>query len=408
MNAPLSLSRTSPIPTMKCDPDLLERIDAVLPEIESNAAQAERDRMLPKRNVELLKSTGLHRVFLPMRYGGTEQSLPEFAECVVRIASVCPSSAWAFGLMCTHNYMLAHFCRRMQDDIWADDPDATASSSIAPFGRAEEVEGGIRLSGRFGWSSGCDHTEWAILGLHHPSYDDPKRHAFAIVPRADYEVLDDWFVAAMRGSGSKSIVVDGAFVPWHRVQLMDDMLREGTSAGSALYPDSRLFQSPYRPYFASVFAAVGLGIAERMLDAFRELNLSRKRAYTGASVATTAPILLRLGESTHQVAAARALMEQTWEDHRRHAEVRRYPNQRTAVQWRTHQAYAIKMCTEAVDRLFSACGGSAWFEGNPLQRMFRDMHIVGAHAYADYDLCAQAMGREQLGLPPDPAIAPAP
>lgn len=393
---------------MKRNEALYAKISAVLPEIAKRANLAEQDRVVPLENVATLKATGLHRVFQPKAYGGLEASMPEFTDCLIQVAGACASTAWAFGLMCTHNYMLAHFPKKLQDEVWADDRDATASSSIAPFGVIEEVDGGIILSGEFGWSSGCNHTEWAILGFHRLNAQGDKEHTFAIVPRNDYTIIDDWFATGARGTGSRTIAVKQAFVPEHRIQAVQAMLTEGASKGSHLYPDSKLFHAPYRPYFASVFAAIALGIAERALAVFKEQSQKRTRAYTGASVGSTAPILMRLGESTHQIAAARALMELTWEDHRIHAEARKFPSQKTAVQWRTNQAYAIKMCTEAVDRLFSAAGGSAWRENNEMQRLFRDVHIAASHAYTDYDLCSQAMGREQMGMAPDPAIAPAP
>lgn len=387
---------------------LLNRVRQVLPRIEERAAQTEKDRMVPGENIRLLKESGLHRVFLPKAYGGYEASLPEFAHCLVEVASACASTAWAFGLMSTHNYMIAHFPKRLQDDIWGSDPDATASSSIAPMGQYEEVDGGILISGQFGWSSGCDHTEWTILGLNRVNKQGEKVYSLAVLPLSDCAIKDDWFCMAMSGSGSKSIVVDKVFVPDYRIQAINDMLYEGRSAGIAEHPDSTLFHSPYRPYFASIFAAVGLGIAEKTLRLFIEKNTNRKLAYTGVAVGTMSPMLLRLGESTHQIKAARALMKQSWQDHQRHAEARKYPSQRTAVEWRTEQAYAIKMCTEAVDRLFAASGGSAWLEHNPMQRLFRDMHITASHPYTNYDLCFQAMGREQMGLPPDPTTTPAP
>ncbi|MDV2115302.1 acyl-CoA dehydrogenase family protein [Alcaligenes faecalis] len=387
---------------------LYERVCAILPELEARASQTEKNRAVPAENIQLLKSTGLHRIFLPISYGGYEASLPEFAQCLVKIASACASTAWAFGLMCTHNYLLAHYPKQLQDEVWADDPNCTASSSIAPLGHYEEAEGGIVLSGTFGWSSGCDHTEWAVLGVNRRNAQGQAIYSLAVVPSCDYSIKDDWHCMAMSGSGSKSIVVDKVFVPNHRIQAIDDMLYEGRSAGIALYPDSTLFHSPYRPYFASIFAAVGLGIAEKALALFIDKNRNRKRAYSGILVGTLPPMLLRIGESTHQIKAARALMEQSWQDHRHHAEQQIYPSQRTAVEWRTEQAYAIKMCTEAVNRLFAASGGSAWLEHNPMQRLFRDVNITAAHAYTDYDLCSQAMGREQMGLPPDPMTAPAP
>ena len=113
---------------------------------------------------------------------------------------------------------------------------------------------------------------------------------------------------------------------------------------------------------------------------------------------------MRLAESTHQVKAARAFLEATWAEHKEHGEAKRYPDTKTLTYWRTNQAYAVKMCIEAVDRLFDAMGGNNWFDFKEAQRLFRDSHMTGAHAYTDYDVCAQILGRELMGLEPDPAL----
>jgi len=388
---------------MKKTNPLLDALREILPAIAANAAQAERDRMVPAENIAMLKGIGMHRAFQPRAYGGLEISLPEFTECVIALAGACASTAWAFSLLCTHSHQLAMFPKQLQDEIWGKDPDATASSSIAPFGRIEEVDGGVRFNGEMGWSSGCDHAEWAIVGCRRQNAEGELVYCFAVLPRSDYEIRDDWFAAGMRGSGTKTLVIKDAFVPNHRIQAAKDIM-EGRSAGFGLYPDSKIFYTPYRPYFASGFASISLGIAERMLEAFKEKTRNRVRAYTGASVGTATPALMRLAESTHQVAAARAFLEKTWQDHAAHGERHEYPSRETLAYWRTNQAYAVKMCIQAVDRLFEAAGGTAWFEGNEMQRLFRDSHMTGAHAYTDYDVCAQILGRELMGLEPDPSM----
>src|SRR5450830_478719 len=362
---------------MKKPNPLLEDLKSILPTIAANAFQAEQDRKVPDENIALLKSIGLHRAFQPRKFGGMEISLPQFADCIAVLAGACASTAWAMSLLCTHSHQLAMFCAQLQQEVWGDNPDATASSSIAPFGRTEEVDGGVLFSGEMGWSSGCDHAEWAIR--------------------------DDWFAAGMKGSGTKTLIIENVLVPEHRIQKAKNMM-EGKSAGFGLYPDSKIFYSPYRPYFASGFSTVSLGLAERMLDVFREKTKTRVRAYTGAAVGAATPALMRLAESTHQVAAARAFLEKTWQEHAEHSEQHRYPTRETLAFWRTNQAYATKMCIQAVDRLFEAAGGNAWFEHNELQRLFRDSHMTGAHAYTDYDVCAQILGRELMGLEPDPSM----
>ncbi|WP_017936879.1 p-hydroxyphenylacetate 3-hydroxylase oxygenase component [Zestomonas thermotolerans] len=388
---------------MKKPNPLLDALREILPTIAANAPEAERLRRVPDENIALLKGIGMHRAFQPKAYGGLEISLPEFADCVAALAGACGGTAWAFSLLCTHSHQLAMFPKQLQDEIWGENPDATASSSIAPFGRIQEVEGGIIFNGEMGWSSGCDHAEWAIVGFNRFNEQGEKSYCFAVIPRRDYEIRDNWYAIGMRGSGSKTLVIKDAFVPEHRIQAAKDMM-EGRSAGYGLYPDSKIFYAPYRPYFASGFAAISLGIAERMLEAFKEKTRNRVRAYTGASVGTATPALMRLAESTHQVAAARAFLEKTWQEHAEHGERKQYPSRETLAFWRTNQAYAVKMCIEAVDRLFSAAGATSWFDDNELQRLFRDSHMTGAHAYTDYDVCAQILGRELMGLEPDPTM----
>ncbi|KGK25390.1 p-hydroxyphenylacetate 3-hydroxylase oxygenase component [Pseudomonas plecoglossicida] len=383
---------------------MLAKVRSLLPEIAARSNQAERDRMAPVESIELLKSIGLHRAFQPKAYGGLEMTLPDFEQCLVAIAGACASTAWAFALLAHHAHMLAMFPKRLQDDVWKSDPDALASSSIAPFGRTEEVEGGVLFSGEMGWSSGCDHAQWAILGFIRTSEDGSKAMSFAVIPRAEYEIKDTWFTAAMRGSGSKTVVVDKVFVPEYRIQDIKVMAMGLSEGGANLYPDSDIYSVNFVPVFASLFSSVALGVAERMLHVFKEKQKNRVRAYTGASVGAATPALMRLAESTHQVAAGRAFLEKTWEDMRVHALQRLQPDPEKLAYWRTNQAYAVQMFIQAVDRLFAAAGGTAWFDDNEMQRLFRDCHMVGAHAYADYDVCAQILGRALMGLEPDPTL----
>lgn len=388
---------------MKKTNPMLEKLQGILPAIAANAERAELERKVPDENIALLKGIGMHRAFQPKKYGGLEISLPEFTDCVAALAGACGGTAWAFSLLCTHSHQLAMFSEKLQDEIWGDNPDATASSSIAPFSTIREGDGGVYLSGEMGWSSGCDHADWAIVGMRRANAQGELIYSFGVVPRSDYEIRDDWFAVGMRSSGSKTLVLKDVFIPNHRIEAAQDMM-EGRSSGFGLYPDSDIFYTPYRPYFACGFASISLGVAERMLVAFKEKTKNRVRAYTGANVGTATPALMRLAESTHQVAAARAFLEKTWEEHAEHGRAHQYPTRATLTNWRTNQAYAVKMCVAAVDRLFSAAGATSWMESNEIQRLFRDSHMTAAHAYTDYDVCSQILGRELMGLEPDPTM----
>ena len=388
---------------MKRPNPLLEKMQAILPTIAANAAQAEIDRTPPEENIRLLREVGFFRAFQPKAYGGSEISLPEFTDCVAALAGACGGTAWGASLLATHSHQMAMFSKQAQQEFWGDNPDATASSSIAPFGQTEETEGGVIFNGNMRWSSGSDHADWAILGFNRTDVSGNKVYCFGVVPRHEYTIIDDWYAAGMRSSGTKTLVLKDVFIPEHRIETAKGMM-EGRSAGFDLYPDSDIFYTPYRPYFACGFAAISLGIAERMLEVYKEKTKNRVRAYTGAKVGAATPALMRLAESTHQVAAARAFLEKTWEDHKEHGERKEYPSADTLAYWRTNQAYAVKMCIASVDRLFEAMGGMSWFNDNEGQRLFRDSHMTAAHAYTDYDVCAQILGRQLMDLDPDPSM----
>ncbi|HKM16572.1 MAG TPA: flavin-dependent monooxygenase [Marinospirillum sp.] len=381
---------------------MLEKLKELLPAIRANASKAEELRKIPQENVDMLHAIGMNRAFLPKAYGGLEMSLPEFTECIAMLAGACCSTAWAYSLLCTHNHQMAMFSKQAQDEFWGENPDAIASSSIAPFGQYEETEGGIIFTGDMKWSSGVDYADWIIVGLNR-MVDDAKIYSFAVIPRSDFTVIDDWYAVGMQGSGTKTASIKGVFVPEHRIQAAKDMM-EGRHVGRELYPDSKIYHTPYRPYFACGFAAMSLGVAERMVESYKELTKTRVRAYTGAQVNTSIPPILRVAESYQQVSAARAYLEKTWQEHKEYGERHEYPDRYTLAHWRTNQAYAIKMCVQAVNRLWEVMGASNWYQDREAQRLWRESNMTAAHAYTDYDVCAQIIGRELLGLDPDPAL----
>ena len=382
---------------------MLDKLKEILPAIRANASKAIELRKIPQENVEMLHGIGLNRAFLPKAYGGLEMSMPEFTSCIAALAGACCSTAWGYSLLCTHNHQMAMFSKHAQDEFWGENPDTIASSSIAPFGKHEETEGGIIFNGDMKWSSGVDHADWIIVGFIRINSADGKVYSFAIIPKSDFTIIDDWYSVGMQGSGTKTASITNAFVPEHRIQAALDMM-EGRHVGRSLYPDSKIYHTPYRPYFACGFAAMSLGVAERMIEVYKELTLNRVRAYTGAIVKESIPPILRIAESYRQVSAARAYLEKVWDEQKDYGERHQYPDRYTLAHWRTNQAYAIKMCVEAVNRLWAVMGASNWYQDRESQRLWHESNMTAAHAYTDYDVCAQIIGREVLGLEPDPTL----
>ena len=380
--------------------DLRARILPLLAGLEERAQACEDARQVLDENVAALRGAGYLDAFKPKAYGGLELLPSALYPATAAIAGACPSTAWAMQLLIAHSHAIAYYDRKLQDEIWGADPDAMIASSVAPFGQATPVDGGICLSGNFSWSSGCDHASWAMLGFMKTNAGTgEKEHALAVLPRSDYQISDTWFAGAMKGTGSKDLVVDDVFVPDYRIETFA-ALNFGTARGVGLH-DGALFRLPFQPIFGGGFSAVSLGIAKAALEKYRLRLADRHRAYTGAKLAESAPAYMKLAEAHQIVMAAEALLANEWANFDHHATNGTPPDMDVFVGWRTTQAFATKLCVQAVNLVFGASGGGAIYSSSPLQRLFRDAQATAAHAYSDYDVAAQILGRHLIGLPMD-------
>lgn len=394
---------TAPTLTVSGAP-MRAKVDDALALIAANAERAEAERRVPDENIEALRDAGLFKALQPAAFGGTPMGAEEYTPALVHIAGACASTAWVAGLLAQHSHMLALMSEELQHEVWDDHPEALASSSVAAINGCDEVSGGgVTLDGTWGWSSGCDHATWAILGFRRadPALGGMVVPHFAVVPRSDYRIHDDWHVAALRGTGSKTLVLDQVFVPEHRIESIVALV-SGTSSGFGLH--GGIFHAAFVNWFSLGFSAVSLGIAKRFIEVYTEKVKGRVRAYTGSRTVDSAAAAMRLAESFHQTTAVGHTLRADWEAMTARALQGELPTDDESNHWRANQSYATKMSIEAVDRLWTASGGSAFFDHNEMQRLWRDSKMTGSHAYSDYDIATQKHGRHLLGLDPDMSL----
>ncbi|MFQ5699691.1 MAG: acyl-CoA dehydrogenase family protein [Myxococcota bacterium] len=382
---------------------LLERARALVPALRDRAEETERLGRLPDVTIAELRDAGLLRALQPRRFGGDQQPLSAFYQAQIEIARACGSSGWVLGVLGIHNWMLAMFAEPAQRDVWETDPDVLTATSFMPAGRVEPVAGGFRLSGLWGFASGCDHCRWAILGaILGSSGDGPPDFRVFLVPVSDYAIVDDWQVAGLRGTGSKSLRVTDAFVPEHRVLALIDTLR-GTEPGRKLH-DAPLYRLPFASVFAYAIAVSAVGIAEGALEAFRERTSKRLLAYSRERQALLAPTQVRLGEAAGEIDCARMLLERDVGEMEGQVATGQLPTFAQRGRYRFDASYLVLLCKRAVERLMAASGGGALQDSNPLQRASRDLMAMSAHAKLNPDEASELWGRVQLGLPPNDAL----
>jgi 3-hydroxy-9,10-secoandrosta-1,3,5(10)-triene-9,17-dione monooxygenase len=371
-------------------------------DLRDRAAECESLRRLPDETLEGYQQSGLLRALQPRQWGGFELGPLSFFEAVAEIAAACPSSGWFLGVVGIHNWQLGLFPEAAQRDVWGKDTSVLISSSYAPTGKVERVNGGFRLSGRWSFSSGCDHCQWVFLGGVAPGDGAiPDMRTF-LLPRSDYRIIDNWHVAGLAGTGSKDIVVEGAFVPEHRThRFVDAYMFQNPGQAVNTGP---LFRLPFGCLFAFAIAVPAIGAARGALEAYRTYMQAKVAAYDRSKVADDPFAQRRLSEAAVEIAAAEADMQNTWKAMCAQAEAGETIPLSARARARWSAANIVLRAVRAVDLLFEASGGRALFLDNPMQRYFRDVHAMRAHALNNPDKASQVFGYAELhpgGTPPE-------
>ncbi|HZB90598.1 MAG TPA: acyl-CoA dehydrogenase family protein [Stellaceae bacterium] len=382
---------------------LCRRAEALVPVLRERAAKTEALRRLPDETIADLHRSGLFRMLQPARVGGSELPYAAMIELAAIIGRGCGSTAWVLNNLASHHWMLGYWPKPAQDEIWGPSPETLIGSAfIFPGGRARKVEGGYRLSGRWPFSSGVDASAWNMIAAVVPDEQTgASDYRVFLVPASDYTIIDTWYVSGLAGTGSKDVVVNDAFVPDYRT-LSVEAGKGGPHPGSAVNP-APLFRLPWFALFGFVIASVSLGIAKGAIEQYVAATRTKLGTYTGRSLADFSTMQVHVAEAGALIDAAEALMLRDCDEAASFAEEGAIPPMEDKVRWRRDGAYAARMCTSAVDIIFTAAGGGAIYENNPLQRAFRDIHAANAHFGVNWDANGINYGRVALGLPPDSA-----
>jgi 3-hydroxy-9,10-secoandrosta-1,3,5(10)-triene-9,17-dione monooxygenase len=384
-------------PITPTETEMLERARGLTPVLRERAQRTEDNRSLLPETRQDFVDAGVFRMLQPARYGGYEMSPLALYRVAMELAKGCPSSAWIASLLTIHNWELSLMDPRAADDVWGPDPDARFSSSYAPFGKVERVEGGFRISGRWSWSSGSNDSDWVILGGNAPKLDPngpPDVRAF-LIPRPDYEVVDVWHVLGLKGTGSNDIVVKDAFVPEHRShQFMHSFLM--TDPGRAVHTH-RNFKYPFGIIFAYGLSVVALGTADGALEAFREDMKVRLGAYDGAKAMEDPFVRQRLAEAEAMIRGLHARLEANFAELDGHIDRGEAIPLEVRVRNKWDAQWIAKEAQKAVELLFKASGARGIKLDSPMQRYFRDVHAISNHAFLNADKGSQNAGQVEMG-----------
>ena len=334
---------------------------------------------LPEATVEAMQEAGFFRIMQPARYGGFEMDPEVFFRVQMILAQGCMSTAWVLGVVAIHNWQLGLFDDQAQIDVWGEDDSTLISSSYMPVGKVEHVDGGYKLSGHWGFSSGSKHCKWAFLGGMVPPKNEgeaPDYRTF-LVPLGDYEIVDNWNVSGLEGTGSHDIVVKDAFVPEHRTHRSIHGF-ECASPGNAVN-DHYIFRLPFGQIFVRAVSSSSIGCLKGVVDSYIAVNKDRVGLNDGNKIATDPDAQMALASAVAVVDECETIMFRNFDAMVEAAKTGQQLDINERIKMRFDAALVSRKCADAINEMFISCGAQGIFKDHPLNRAWLDINAGRTH-----------------------------
>ena len=381
MASAVAVSRADDMPSGE---ELVRRARAMVPVLRERAQACVAARDVPAESIAEFQEAGFFRILQPRRWGGYEMHPNVFYDVQKALAEGCMSTGWMYGVVGCHPYEIALFHEEAQAEVWGEDQSTLVSSSYQPVGKVTVVDGGFRLSGRWGFSTGSVHCKWVVLGALVPPSEPggaPDMRAF-LLPRSDYTIdTDSWHVFGLQGTGSHDIIVDDVFVPEHRThRAIDGFLCQ--NPGQETNPGP-LYTLPWAQVFMRSVSTAAFGGARAAINAAIEIAQSRVSTNTGKASKDDPFMNAAISRAYAEVTEMEQTLRLTFEDLMGYA-TRGEP---IPMEKRTHYAYnsssVVRRMADLVDDMVKLLGGRAIYMSSPIIQPWLDLNAGRAHVAND-------------------------
>jgi len=381
------------------EPDeMVARARALVPVLATRVVATEFSREVSAETIAAFHQAGILRVLQPRAFGGLQGSFLTFSRIIEELAFGCAASAWVYAVLAEHAWIIACFPEQAQIDVWGSMPAAVASSSLAPRSIAQRLDGGYRLSGRYPFSSGSLHAQWAIIGALTEEPDDSRPTRYMLVPMQEIERIDDWNTLGLRGTGSQSLRLDDVFVPAYRTVLLSD-LRNGTPPGRLVHPDFPLLRAPRDYLVPFSLPPVTFSLGRRALDMVLPVLRQRLARETLPPVGMEVT-QMKLAESAAEIDMAVLILHTRRQQAVAAIEAGATISTEALLTTKRDIVFAQHHIRLAVERLCDIVGTQWVYDTSELQTILRDVLTTSTHRVSSWPAAMIPYGRLQLGLDP--------
>jgi alkylation response protein AidB-like acyl-CoA dehydrogenase len=356
--------------------------------VREHADESEAQRHLSAPVARAFAESGLYRIAAPRDYFGSEEDPRAQIETIEAIAYADGSAAWNLMIGIESFGLIAPGFTNCRELI--EDPTVVLCSSTAAVGRADKVDRGFRVNGRWQFVSGCHNS--ALFGATVRVWENdaelPMGNRYVIVEAPDFKILDTWYTGGLCGSGSHDVELEDAFVPEDRLVA---------PIGGVDHP-SALLRFPIGARLAYNKVGVALGLARAAIDHFVEIAEGKVPRFSRKGLKERAWAQRAVAEAEVRLRAGRALVMEEVDLLWSRAQDAAHVTTRERALFQLACSDAVRGCIEAVGKVAEAAGTTANQKDHPLERIVRDIRVVGQHTTVAPHHIEDA-GRVLLGLP---------
>ncbi len=378
-------------------PPIVAAAIRLAPAVRAARGDAEQLRQTPPALAEAITKAGIYQMYLPRSMGGPETPPLVAFRVVEELSRVDGSVGWCAMIATALSLNAGRLSAEVGRELAGTPADYRGAGSARAGGKAWDVAGGYRVTGRWNFASGIQNANWLYCTCVMMDGDTPRRNASGSpllramwVPREHVTIVDTWSVMGMRGTGSQDFTVEDVFVPAARSCLSDDPPAE----------KGPLFNQ--RAWYVTVWtpsAANALGIARGAIDSLAEIAATEASTLSTHLLRDRPMVQARIGEAEAIVNAARAYVfdavGRLWDT----LSAGNEPSDQEIAQGRLALVHAMHESVRAVDKVFHAAGTNAIYTRLPLERAFRDVHVAVQHGAA-LPSYFESAGKVLMGLKP--------
>jgi alkylation response protein AidB-like acyl-CoA dehydrogenase len=357
--------------------------------VRAKCGEIDSGRRLPEELVALLRDSGLLRAGAPREVQGLELAPGRALRCAEAVARGDASAGWCVSIAITSSLLVGYLPPSSRDELFGDGR-GVAAGVWAPRGTARSAPGGVVVSGRWAFCSGISHADVMFAGC---LVDEGRVPSVVALDVDDLEVLDTWHTLGLRGTGSHDTVASEVFVPADRVFSLFD--------GPVV--DRPLYRFPVFGFFALSIGAAALGNARAAIDDLIELAGGKKGLGSTRTLAERPATQAAVAQAESALAAARALYYESIDAAWQASQGGEAVSVDVRNSLRLAATHAVRTSADVVRAMYDLAGGSAIYDGAPLQRRFRDAYTATAHFQVN-EASRELPGRILLDVPADASM----